>query len=443
MKYKINRLYSSYYNLRNAQRIRTLSITLLFVYSVTPLISVSAQLYNTARQGIVAVVNNDIISRFDFIDRTKLIIFSSRLPNDKQTIKRISPQILQGLINDQLKLQETKRLGIKIKQNELRTAIAKIEKRNGLTKGGMRILMKKEGINFRSYQRQVEAQTAWKKAVVKQVMSISKIDEETLDEAIAEIESNKGKPEYNVAEIFFPFEPGKSKEKISQIAMRLYIQLQRGANFAALARAFSQSASAAQGGNLGWIRNNQIEKNLSNIMIKMKKNSTSKPFKGENGYYILRLLDKRLSSGVPREKLRVTLQQLFLPLKEDTSTKKTYYSAEQAKSISAKIKTCSDLSKKGRELGSKQSGQVEIEDFSQLPSNIRNIVESIELSKASEPIQMNSGFLIIMVCKRTGGGIMKNMRTQIKSMLLQRRAILVDRRMLRDIRRTAFLDIRQ
>ena len=240
------------------------------------------------------------------------------------------------MINSNYK--ETKRLGIKIKQDELRTAIAKIEKRNGLTKGGMRSLMKKEGINFRAYQRQVEAQTAWKKAVVKQVMSISKINEETLDEAIDEIESNKGKPEYNVAEIFFPFEPGKSKEKISQIAMRLYIQLQRGANFAALARAFSQSASSAKGGNLGWIRNNQIEKNLSNIMIKMKKNSTSKPFKGEDGYYILRLLNKRLSSGVPREKLRVTLQQLFLPLKDNTSTKKTYYTAEQAKSISAKIR---------------------------------------------------------------------------------------------------------
>ena len=109
MKCKINRFYSSLYNLCNAQRLRALTIMLLFVCSITPLVSVSAQLYNTARQGIVAVVNTDIISRFDLIDRTKLIIFSSQLPNDKKTIKRISPQILQGLINDQLKLQETKR----------------------------------------------------------------------------------------------------------------------------------------------------------------------------------------------------------------------------------------------------------------------------------------------------------------------------------------------
>ncbi|MDC0196201.1 peptidylprolyl isomerase [Gammaproteobacteria bacterium] len=443
MTYRFNKIYSFYHKSQNSPTIITLLIMLLFVFTITPLTSVSSQLYNPSGQGIVAVVNTDIISQFDFTDRTRLIIFSAGLPNNKKTIKRISPQILQGLINDQLKLQETKRLGIKIKQDELRDTIAKIEKMNGMAKGGMRILMKEKGINFRAFERQVEAQTAWKKAVVKQVMSTIKIDDETVDEAIAELESNKGKPEYNVAEIFFPFEPKKSKEEINKIALRLYTQLQQGANFTALARAFSQSASSAKGGNLGWIRDNQIEKNLSNIMIKMKKNSTSKPFKGEDGYYILKLLDKRLSSGVAREKLRITLQQLFLPLRQNTSTKKAYFIAEQAKNISIETKTCSDLSKKGKELGSKQSGRVEVEDISQLPNNIRNVVEKIELSKASKPIKMSSGFLIIMVCKRTGGDIMKNMRAQIKNMLLQRRAILVDRRMLRDIRRTAFLDIRQ
>jgi hypothetical protein len=47
-----------------------------------------------------------------------------------------------------------------------------------------------------------------------------------------------------------------------------------------------------------------------------------------------------------------------------------------------------------------------------------------------------------MVCKRSGGGTAKNMKAQIKNMLLQQLAILTDRRMLRDVRRTSFLDIR-
>jgi len=65
------------------------------------------------------------------------------------------------------------------------------------------------------------------------------------------------------------------------------------------------------------------------------------------------------------------------------------------------------------------------------------------LSKASKPIRTSTGILIIMVCNRNGGGIAKNMRAQIKNMLLNKLAILADRRMLRDIKRIAFLDIRQ
>ncbi|HIF58605.1 MAG TPA: hypothetical protein EYQ26_03810 [Rhodospirillales bacterium] len=424
-------------------RIKLLLTTILFLAMITPLISLSAQTSNTKRQGIVAVVNNEIISKYDFINRVKLVIFLSKLPNDKKTIKRISSQILHGLINDKLKLQEARKLGINVKQTELKAAITEIEKMNGLAEGRMRVLMKKKGINFSSFQLQVEAQTAWSKAVVKQVLSANRISDEAVDEAIATIELNKGKPEYNVAEIFIPFEAGKSTEKARQIAMRLYSQIQQGANFSALARAFSQSASAGKGGNLGWIRNEQIEQNLSNIMTKMRKNSTSEPMKGESGYYVLNLIDKRKSLGVSTEKIKITLEQLFLPLRINSSENETKVITEQAEDISSSIKTCSALNQKGKELGSRQSGTLEVNDITQLPTNIRTIVQKNDLFKASKPIRTGSGILIIMVCKRSGGGTLKNIRAKIKSMLLQKRAVLTDRSMLRNIRRTAFLDIRQ
>ncbi len=424
-------------------RIKLLLTTILFLAMITPLISLSAQTSNTKRQGIVAVVNNEIISKYDFINRVKLVIFLSKLPNDKKTIKRISSQILHGLINDKLKLQEARKLGINVKQTELKAAITEIEKMNGLAEGRMRVLMKKKGINFSSFQLQVEAQTAWSKAVVKQVLSANRISDEAVDEAIATIELNKGKPEYNVAEIFIPFEAGKSTEKARQIAMRLYSQIQQGANFSALARAFSQSASAGKGGNLGWIRNEQIEQNLSNIMTKMRKNSTSEPMKGESGYYVLKLIDKRKSLGVSTEKIKITLEQLFLPLRINSSENETKVITEQAEDISSSIKTCSALNQKGKELGSRQSGTLEVNDITQLPTNIRTIVQKNDLFKASKPIRTGSGILIIMVCKRSGGGTLKNIRAKIKSMLLQKRAVLTDRSMLRNIRRTAFLDIRQ
>ena len=422
---------------------RFLIVTSIYLTLIVPPMSGSAQSFSTTRQGIIAVVNDDIISQFDFSDRIKLVILTSGLPNNENTAKRISAQILRGLINDKLKLQEAKRLGIKVSQAELTAAIVKIEKTNGLSKGKMRELLEKRSINFRTFEHQVEAQTAWNKAVVRKVLSTKKISEEDIDNAIAEIELNKGKPEYNVSEIFIPFYYNKSAKKTNQIAMRMYSQIQRGANFAALARAFSQSATAARGGNLGWIRSDQIQQNFSGIISKMKINTTSVPLEGDDGYYILKLLDKRTSRGVTIEKARITLQQLFLPLRINPSRKEVESAANRANRISSNTKNCSSLNLKGQEVGSRQSGRLEVDDISQLPNNIKTIVQNIDLSKASRPIRMRTGFLIVMVCKRSASTFNKNIRTKIKNMLLEQRAIITDRSMLRKIRRAAFLNIRR
>ncbi len=414
--------------------------TLLILPIILTRVSIAENSKYSPEQRIIAVVNNEIISQVDFSDRIKFVIFSSRLPDNVKTVKRISPQILRVMINDKLKLQETRKLGIKVSQKELQAAIGELEKNNGLPKGRMRILLKSNGISFRSFEQQVHSQIAWRKAVIRQVLSKSKIGEGSVDMAIKKIEANKGKPEYRVAEIFIPFEPNKSQGETFKNAMRLYFQIQRGANFSALARAFSQSASAANGGNLGWIRPEQIERGLSDIMIKMEEKTSSKPQKGAGGYYILKLLKKRMSPGLPTEKIQATLQQLFLPMQPNTSAKEL---AIQANKISSKTKSCSELNRKGKELGSRNSGSVEVKDISRLPKKIREIAQNIKLSKASDPIQTKSGLLILMVCKRNDGSGTKFVRRTIKNMLLEKRAVLMGRTMLRNIQRAAFLDIRR
>ena len=110
--------------------------------------------------------------------------------------------------------------------------------------------------------------------------------------------------------------------------------------------------------------------------------------------------------------------------------------------ISTSSNSCSALKKNGAELGSKQSGHLDVQDTSRLPVKIRNVVQNIPLSKASSPIRTATGYLVLMVCERSGGAITEQVRSRIKNMLMERRAALVSRRMLRDIRRSAVLDIR-
>tara|TARA_B100000315_G_scaffold257793_2_gene307842 strand:- start:9510 stop:10871 length:1362 start_codon:yes stop_codon:yes gene_type:complete len=408
--------------------------------SAQPNIITSAQAQSTQR--IIAIVNNEVITQFDLGTRIKFIIFSSRLPKTKETAQRISRQVLSGLINDYLKLQAAKKMGVKTTQDEINRAIKIVEKNNRLQPGGMRKLLAQENVDWRTFELQIEAELAWRGAVIRQVRSNSKIGDDAVDEAIATIEGNKGKPEYFVAEIFIPFDPTKSLEESHQTALRLRAQLQSGANFSALARSFSKSASAAKGGNLGWIRSDQVDQNLSKIIINMTKGNITNPVRGADGFYILRLLNKRIASGVSAGNVKVSLQQVFLPLRQNASQGEISAQEKLATQISKSSNSCSALEKKGVELGSKQSGRLDVQDTSRLPANIKNVVQNIPLSKASSPIRTAAGYLVLMVCKRSGGDITEQVRSRIRGMLLEKRAALVSRRMLRDIRRSAVLDIR-
>ena len=297
--------------------------------------------------GIVAVVNDDIISKYDLDSRIKFIIFSSQLPKDKNMSKKIAAQVLHSLITERLKLQETKNLGIKVSENELRKEIRMIEKKSRVPTGKMQDFLRSKGLNYRTFEIQIKANIAWRKAVIKNVRSNIKISDRTIDETINSIEEHKGKPEYFVAEIFTPFNRSKSLELAYQSSLRLHSQLKRGASFPALARSFSYSASATKDGKLGWIRIDQIDKQLSSAVKLMEKGSFSRPIKSADGFYILYLLDKRISGGIKESNTRVVLQQVLLPLNTKYTPQEIRIQLNSAKRISSSVNNCLELEKKG------------------------------------------------------------------------------------------------
>ena len=114
-------------------------------------------------QGIVAIVNEEVISHFDLHSRIRFVIFSSGLPNNQSSYERLKRQALTALINENLKLQEAKRRKITVSRQRIATAIESVEKRNNLPKGGLIRRFKQNKIDIFSYERQLEADLAWNK----------------------------------------------------------------------------------------------------------------------------------------------------------------------------------------------------------------------------------------------------------------------------------------
>jgi len=82
---------------------------------------------------IAAVVNDDVISKRDLEVRERMVISSSHLQDSPETRARLAPQVLRGLIDERLKLQEAQRLGIKVPANDGEQQIKTIAAENKMS----------------------------------------------------------------------------------------------------------------------------------------------------------------------------------------------------------------------------------------------------------------------------------------------------------------------
>ena len=92
-----------------------------------------------ATQRIAAVVNDDVITTQDLIDRINLGIATSGLPNDDATRQRLAPQVLRGFIDEKLQLQEAQRLGTEV--TEIDSSASTLTLASGERQGYDRLLL--------------------------------------------------------------------------------------------------------------------------------------------------------------------------------------------------------------------------------------------------------------------------------------------------------------
>jgi peptidyl-prolyl cis-trans isomerase SurA len=97
----------------------------------------------------------------------------------------------------------------------------------------------------------------------------------------------------------------------------------------------------------------------------------------------------------------------------------------------------------GKEKGSAQLSSEGRLRTSQIAPAVRNIVEALDVGQASQPIVQKNGVGVIMVCEKAApNNTALPTREEIASQLGRQRAENIARRYLRDLRRTAFVDVR-
>lgn len=385
---------------------------------------------------IVAVVNDNVVSTFDVESRVKLAMLASGLPDSPEVVQRLLPQVLRGLIDEQLQLQEARRLDITVSDEEVNQTLARIAQENNIP--DMKAHVAERGGSPEALMTQVRNGLTWNKVMQRAVRPRVEVGDDEVDAAIARMRANAGKGEFLVSEIFLAVDTPQDEEQVKKFAENLVEQLKGGANFGAVARQFSQGTGAATGGDIGWIQEGQLAPELDRALGSMRPGEVTGPIRSASGYHIVGLREKRTIAASNPGEVELGLQQVFRPF-EGADREAV---AQEAGQLRSTISSCSNLQEQmsSRFPGWRWQNLGEAK-LSRIPPEIAEKIRDLSIGKPSEPLATDKGALIFFVCNRDvpEGGIS---REAVLNTIGMEKMELQARRLLRDLRRSAYLDIR-
>lgn len=278
-------------------------VLLLILIAPSPVLAMS--------ENIAVVVNKDAITRSDVNDRTTMIVGSSGLPNNAETRSRLRGQVVSGLIDEQIRLQEAERLELEVSESEINKGFSTLAQQNKMSYGEFRKVIENRGVPIHTMERQIASQIAWSKVVQARIRPQVNISDSDIDERLARLSRNIGKTEYLSAEVYLPVESPRKEAEVRSLAQKLSAQLREGnASFFRVAQQFSKAPGAPKGGDMGWVQEGQLEEKLDAALRKLQKGQASAPVKGANGYHIFFVREKRTitEGNIPtREQVRQQL----------------------------------------------------------------------------------------------------------------------------------------
>ncbi len=231
---------------------------------------------------IAALVNGEIISNQDIQNRINSFLMTSQIPLNAQTKAMIMQRVLHAAVDEKIKLQAAEKNNIDVSEKDIDAAIANFEKNNKISKGELKNILKEAKVSEKSFREQMKADLAWIRLLRNKLRMEGNITQKEIETALADAKKDLNTPKYQISEIFVK----KAKAKDIQ---DLVDNLRKDPRFELYAMRFSDSPSAAKGGNLGWVNQGKLPEKLEEVVLSLKPGEISDPVLLNDGYYIIRL----------------------------------------------------------------------------------------------------------------------------------------------------------
>jgi peptidyl-prolyl cis-trans isomerase SurA len=350
--------------------------------------------------------------------------------------------VLRNLIDETLQIQAAEVAEIKVSQADIDRTVARVAEGVKRKPSELAAYLKENGSSISSIRRQIHGEIAWQRLQRQKIESQVSVGDDEVKAVIDRLNASKGAAEYRVGEIFLAATPANQAE-VAANAQQIVAALRQGASFAGYARQYSEASTAAVGGDLGWVRPEQLPEQLADTIRQMGPGQLSQPIAIPGGFSILAVQDTRkVLTADPRNAV-LALKQVSITFPAGTSAAAAEPTLQKFATAAQNIGGCGGADKVAADFKGDvvQSDGVKLRD---LPAALQDMMLPMQVGQATRPFgSISEGVRVLVICGRDEEQSASAPNPDaVFAQLQEERVNLRARRYLRDLRRDAVIDYR-
>jgi peptidyl-prolyl cis-trans isomerase SurA len=387
-----------------------------------------------------AIVNGEIITQTDIDQRVALLAIANggEIPADE--LERLRQQVLRNLIDETLQIQAAKAAEITVTEADIDKTVARVAGNVKQTPEQMADYLKANGSSIRSIRRQILGEISWRRLQSAKIESGISVGDEEVKAVIQRLEASKGTEEFRVGEIYLSMTPA-TEAQVRANADRIMEQLRQGASFVGYARQFSEASTAAVGGDLGWVRPEQLPEQLSAVVRTMDPGQVRlTPVQG--GLSIVAVQDKRKVLTADPRNAELSLKQISVAFPAGTTQATAEPIVARFAAAAQGIAGCGAAEAVAAQFNGEvvQSDGVKLRE---LPPALQEMMLPMQVGQSTRPFgSLQDGVRVLVICGRDEIDPSMPTYEQVLAQMNEERVNIRARRYLRDLRRDAVIDFR-
>jgi peptidyl-prolyl cis-trans isomerase SurA len=277
---------------------------------------------------IVAVVNDDIITLFElnqsikpYEDKIHALGYTEE--KERRMVFKVREDVLSQLIDRKIEDQQIKRSNIKISEEQIDQTIERIKEKNFFTDEDLRLALAKDGLTMEAYRNKIKEEMLGTRLINLEVKSKIVITEEDIAAYYEKhLDTYGGKQKYHLRNILIRIPSFADENKKLEIRAKIdeiLKELKAGQSFETMAKNYSGSSTAAEGGDLGLFELESLSPQLQKTIKKMKSGEFTPVLETDQGYQIFFLQEILKTPGKSLEDVSSEIQRILF---EENADKK-------------------------------------------------------------------------------------------------------------------------